>query len=91
MNNQTTFSEQDILTDLLTMEKQITSSYNTGITEASCTKLRQTLTNSLTDTQTIQYDVFDTMRKHGWYRTKDASDQDVMDTKNRYNQMKTQL
>ncbi|MGE5629501.1 MAG: spore coat protein [Caulobacteraceae bacterium] len=91
MNNKATLSEQDILNDLLTMEKQIASSYNTGITEASCKNLRQTLTDSLTDTHTIQYNLFDTMKKQGWYQTKDAPDQDVTSTKDKYNQLRSQL
>ncbi|MFZ5353784.1 MAG: spore coat protein [Bacillota bacterium] len=90
-NNRTTLSEQDIMNDLLTFEKQVTSSYNTGITEASCPNLRQTLTNTLTSTQTIQYQIFDTIRKHGWYQTKDASDQDVNNTKTKYQQIQNQL
>lgn len=90
MNNNY-LNEQDVMTDLLTMEKQITSSYNTGITESSCPNLRQTLTDSLTDTQTIQYQVFDAMRKNGWYQTKDAPDQEVNTTKTKYEQIKNQL
>ncbi len=90
-NNSATLSEQDILTDLLTLEKQIASSYNTGITEASCVNLRQTLTGSLTNTHTVQYQVFDSMKKHGWYQTKDASDQDVSNAKSKYQQIKNQL
>lgn len=88
-NNQA--NEKDVMTDLLTMEKQISSAYNVGITEASCKNLRQTLTDSLTDTHTIQYNVFDTMRKHGWYQTKDAADNDVTTAKNKYNQTKNEL
>ncbi len=91
MNNKNTLSEQDILNDLLTMEKQVTSAYNTGITEASCKNLRQTLTDSLTDTQAIQYNVFDAMRRQGWYQTKDAPDQDVTTVKDKYTQLKNQL
>lgn len=90
MNN-TQLSEQDIMNDLLTMEKQITSAYNTGITEASCQNLRQTLTNNLVDTQQLQYTIFDTMKKKGWYPTKDAQDQDVNNAKNKYSSMKNQL
>lgn len=91
MNNNTQLNEKDVLNDLLTMEKQITSAYNVGITEASCKNLRQTLTTSLNDTQTIQYNVFDAMRKHGWYQTKDAADADVNNAKNKFTQMKNEL
>ena len=91
MNNNVQLSEQDIMNDLLTMEKQITSAYNTGITEASCQNLRQTLTNNLVETQQLHYTIFDTMKKKGWYQTKDAEDQDVNNAKNKFTGMKNQL
>ena len=91
MSNNTQLSEQDMMNDLLTMEKQITSAYNTGITEASCQNLRQTLTTNLVETQQLQYTIFDTMKKKGWYQTKDAQDQDVNNAKNKFTNMKNQL
>ncbi len=91
MNNGNNLNEQDIVNDLLIFEKQITSAYNTGITESSCPNLRQTLTDSLTASQTVQYQVFDAMKKHGWYETKDATDQEVNNTKQKYQQLKNQL
>lgn len=91
MQTNTTLTEQDTMNDLLTMEKQIISSYSVGITEASCPDLRQTLTNSLIGSQQMQFEVFDTMRKQGWYQTKDAQGQDVTDAKNKYNGIKNQL
>lgn len=91
MHTDRSMSEQDIMNDLLAMEKQISSAYNTGITEASCQNLRQTLTDSLVGTQQMQFTVYDTMRKQGWYQTKDAPDQDVNNAKNKYNNIKNQL
>lgn len=91
MHNNRPMSEQDILNDLLAMEKQISSAYNTGITEASCTNLRQTLTDSLIGTQQMQFTVYDSMRKQGWYQGKDAQDQDVNNAKNKYSNVKNQL
>ena len=91
MSNNTQLSEQDMMNDLLTMEKAIISAYNTGITEASCQNLRQTLTNNLVENQQLQYTIFDTMKKKGWYQTKDAQDQDVNNAKNKFTSMKNQL
>ncbi len=91
MHTDNTMSEQDIMNDLLTLEKQISSAYNTGITEASCPNLRQTLTDSLVGIQQMQYSVFDQMRKQGWYQTKDAQAQDVTTAKDKYNGVKNQL
>ncbi|NLN48248.1 MAG: spore coat protein [Clostridiales bacterium] len=91
MQTSATLTEQDTMNDLLAMEKQIISSYTVGITEASCPDLRQTLTNSLIGSQQMQFEVFDTMRKQGWYQTKDAQEQDVTNAKNKYNGIKNQL
>ncbi len=91
MNNNAQFNDQDIMDDLLTMEKQIISAYNTGITESSCQNLRQTLTSNLLETHQLQHTIFDTMKKKGWYQTKDAQDQDVNNAKNKYSNIKNQL
>ncbi|MCQ1530622.1 spore coat protein [Lutispora saccharofermentans] len=91
MNNNAQLNDQDIMDDLLTMEKQIISAYNTGITESSCQNLRQTLTSNLLETHQLQYTIFDTMKKKGWYQTKDAQDQDVNNAKNKYSNIKNQL
>lgn len=89
--NHPTFSEKDLMNDLLTSEKQVISAYNTGITEASCPNLRQHLTKCLTDTQEIQYQIFNAMKQRGWYETKPAPSQDVQNAKTKYNQMKSEL
>lgn len=91
MHTEKSMSEQDVMNDLLAMEKQIISAYNTGITEASCQNLRQTLTDALVGTQQMQFSIFDTMKKQGWYQTKDAPDQDVNNAKNKYSNIKNQL
>lgn len=70
-------TDKDILTDLLTTEKQVVSSYSSGITESSCTNLRSTLVNNFNNVQNVQYRVFDAMRQKGWYPTKDAPQNEV--------------
>lgn len=91
MHNTNSLSEKDMLYDVLTMEKQIISAYNTGITEASCKNLRQTLTTALTDSQEIQYQIFDTMKKHGIYSPKNAEQQEVQNAKQKFTQIKSEL
>ncbi|SCY72949.1 spore coat protein [Alkaliphilus peptidifermentans] len=91
MNHHRSFSEKELMNDLLTSEKQVCSAYNVGITESSCSNLRQHLTSCLNDSQQIQYQIFDAMRQRGWYQIKKANSQDVMSAKTKYNQEKTQL
>jgi len=89
--NNASFSEKELMNDLIASEKQVTSAYNTGITEASCPNLRQELTKCLTETQEIQYQIFNAMKQRGWYQTKQAQQQDVQSAKTKYQQMKTEL
>lgn len=85
------FNEKELMQDLLTSEKQVISSYSTGITESSCPNLRSTLSNNLRSAQDIQYRVFDSMRQRGWYPTSDASDAEVQNAKNESNQLRNEL
>lgn len=84
-------NEQELMHDLLASEKQVISAYSTGITETSCTNLRNTLVNNFKNAQDIQYKIFDTMRQKGWYPTKDASSSDVQQLKNESNQIMSSL
>lgn len=84
-------TEQELMSDLLASEKQVISSYNTGITETTCPNLRQHLTKCLTGTQEIQFQIFNSMQQRGWYQTKPASNQDVQNARTKYNQMKSEL
>ena len=41
MTNHTSMNQQELLTDLLTQEKDLEKDYASGITESSCTNLRE--------------------------------------------------
>ncbi|MDF2882612.1 MAG: spore coat protein [Clostridiaceae bacterium] len=84
-------NEKELMQDLLATEKQIISAYSTGITETSCSNLRNTLVTNFTNAQNIQYKVFDTMKQKGWYQTKDAPANEVQQLKNEANQMSGEL
>ncbi|MCT8975954.1 spore coat protein [Clostridium sp. CX1] len=83
--------EKDLMQDLLTSEKQVISAYSTGITEASCQNLRDTLVNNFKNVEDVQYKIFDAMKQKGWYATKDAPDADVTKAKNDANKMMGEL
>lgn len=84
-------SDEDIMNDLLSQEKQMISSYSTLLCEASCPNLRSVLTDNLTSSAQDQYQVFDQMSQRGWYPTKNANQPDVMAAKQKFAQMKSQL
>lgn len=91
MDNNGNFTEKEIMQDLLVTEKQLISSYSTGITETSCTNLRSTLVNNFKSAQDIQYKVFDAMKQRGWYPTKDAPSNEVQQLKDEATQMVSEL
>lgn len=91
MHQQGSFTEQELMNDLLLSEKQVSSAYNTGITESSCTQLRQNLTTCLTGTQEMQFQVFDAMQKRGWYPTKQAPAQEIQAAKTKFSQEQNQI
>lgn len=66
------FTEQEIMNDALSSEKQMISAYGTFLAESTCENLRTELTKILNDKQQIQYEIFDAMKKKGWYNTKNA-------------------
>ena len=91
MQNIENFSEKDLMHDLLSSEKQVISSYSTGITESSCENLRNTLVSNFKNAEDVQYKVFDAMRKKGWYTTKDAPSSEVQEVKDQSNQLMNEL
>lgn len=85
MNNmQTTLTEQEILTDLLTSEKHCTSTVNTFITESTCSNLRQNLKDILTEEHSIHENLYNMMNQKGWYPTSDAQAQEVQKAKDKF-------
>jgi len=89
--NEINLSEKELMQDILATEKQIISSYSTGITETSCQNLRDTLVNNFKGTETIQYKIWDAMHQKGWYSTKDAETNEVSKLKTDASQMSTEL
>lgn len=81
---QNTMSEQEILTDLLTSEKYLTSTVNTFITESTCANLRQNLKTILTEEHSIHENLYNIMNQKGWYPTSDAEAQEVQKVKGRF-------
>lgn len=85
------FSEEELLNDILASEKQVISAYSTGITESSCPNLRNTLVNNFKCAQDIQYKVFNAMAQKGWYQVEDAAANQVQQAKQKATQMSNKL
>lgn len=90
-NNNISLTEKELMTDLLMSEKHGTGSYTSGITESSCSNLRQVLTKCEQNILNCQEDVFNAMNQRGWYNTKKSDSQEVQQAKDKFNQMQNEL
>ena len=84
MNNYQGFTDQEILTDMLTSQKTITGVYNTSSNECMHPALREDFLNILRDEHNIQSSVFNEMEKRGWYCPAPAEAQKINETKTKY-------
>ena len=71
-NNAINMCEKDILQDMLSSQKQITSNYNLFAGECEHTNLRDTFLGILADEHGIQTELFDEMQNRGWYQVQAA-------------------
>ena len=82
--NQNVFSDQDIMNDILSTQKFITSGYNSNANEAAEPSVKNAMMSILDEEHNIQHDVFVEMQKRGWYQTEAAPQQKVQDTKQKF-------
>lgn len=73
-------NEKDLLTDILTGEKDLVKLYSTSLTEASGKDVRKTLKTNMSETAEDQFSVFSTMKEKGYYQPKPA-DKAMIDEK----------
>jgi spore coat protein CotF len=81
---QSSFSDQDILNDMLASQKFITGGYNTFTNECATPALRTEFMNSLSDEHKIQADVFTEMQARGFYPTETADAAKVNEAKQKF-------
>ena len=70
--NQMQLSEQDMTKDCLYDEKQMLSLYMTFLMEAACQNTRGELMRIITESQQVQFEVFNALKARGWYPVKNA-------------------
>lgn len=91
MTHQPSFSEKELMHDLLASEKQVISAYSTGMTESSCQNLRGVLEKNFKNVEQAQYEVFNAMHQKNWYPTKEAPANELQQLKNDSNTMSANL
>jgi len=84
-------TEQEIMNDALSSEKQIISAYGTFLAESTCENLRSELTKIMNDKQQIQFEIFDTMKQKGWYNVKNANLNDVQTASQKFQTMQQNM
>lgn len=81
------FAEKEMMTDVLSSQKNIAGVYNTYAQECVCPNLMGDMLNILEDEHNIGHDVFSEMQKRGWYPTEPADQTKVNEVKQKYQGM----
>lgn len=76
--------EKEVFDDVLTSQKFITETYNTYANECATPNIRDEFMNILNEEHQIQADVFDEMKKRGWYSTPQAEQQKVQQAQQKF-------
>jgi len=84
INNQSSFGDKDMMTDLLSSQKFETGGYNTSANECACPKLRSDIMNILNEEHQIQSEIFTEMSKRGWYPTEAAEQNKINQVKQKF-------
>ena len=82
--------EKELWDDVLTSQKFITDSYNNFANECATPTVRNEFMRILTEEHQIQAEVFDEMKKRGWYPTPAAEQQKIQQAKQKFQNMSQQ-
>lgn len=85
------FSDREIMDDILSSQKHITDVYNTFSNECVNQQLQNDMVNILKEEHNIQFSVFSDMQKRGWYSSAAAEAQKINETKTKFEGIATQL
>ncbi len=91
INSNNTFTDREIMDDILTSQKHISGSYNTYSNECVNQQLQNDMLNILKEEHSIQFTVFEEMQKRGWYSPGAAQAQMINETKTKFENIATQL
>ncbi len=91
MNTNSSFTDREIMDDILSSQKHITDGYNTFSNECVNPQLQSDMLNILKEEHNIQFTVFSEMQKRGWYSPGAAQAQMINETKTKFEGIATQL
>lgn len=75
-------SERSVIHDCLASQKMINAAYNSFIEEAATADLRRDLQAIQRQEQDSLYRVYQAMSQRGWYKTQNADQQQISQTRN---------
>lgn len=84
-------NDEQILTDMLSSQKQISGAYNTFGSECVHEELKCDFLNILRDEHNMQSGVFTQMQQRGWYPTPAAQQSKISEAKTKYQNLSAQL
>ena len=84
-------NDQEMLQDLLILEKDITKLYSSTITESTCNNMRNVLQQNFQQSSQDQFSVFEQMSSRGFYTPDEAPAAKMAQTKQKFQQMSSQL
>lgn len=83
-------NDRDFITDCLTTEKYLTSSYSVALHEMSHQALYQDVSTIFNETESCQRDLYNLMFKKGWYGFEAESSQKLQQTLQQFSQYQTE-
>jgi spore coat protein CotF len=84
-------NDRDLVNDMLSFEKYLSAGYNVGLNEAQNPALHQQIQLILNDTHQCQFEMFNLMFEHGWYKMKAADQQEVGQAYTQFSNYRTQF
>ncbi|MCI8360099.1 MAG: spore coat protein [Clostridiales bacterium] len=78
--------DKELMDDVLTSQKMMTSNYSIYANECAGQSLRTDMLNLLREEHEIQADLFYQMQSKGWYPTPPAEQQKINQTKQKFSQ-----
>lgn len=91
INSNNSFTDREIMDDILSSQKHISDGYNTFSNECVNQQLQNDMLNILKEEHSIQFTVFEEMQKRGWYSPGAAQAQMINETKTKFENIATQL
>ena len=91
MNTNSSFTDREIMDDILSSQKHITDVYKTFSNECTNQQLQTDMLNILKEEHAIQFSVFSEMQKRGWYSPAAAQAQMINETKTKFENLAIQL